>query len=191
MHRFLLVVFVLGLACSGPGAEAPPTPEPAVAPAPAEPAPAGKRKARGRKGEGGAGAVAPVAASTGTPGGGTLVNEIYALYAPDAVPPALSELGCFTRALQPLIVAAEEPNAEGVPALDYDPVLAGDQDWQIAHLHLTTTGKGSSAVTVTATFDNFGQPRTVTYDVVEEGGNWRIANIRDAKNDLKAAVGAR
>src|SRR4051812_36102096 len=98
MHRGLvpLVVLASSLACAGLGETSPPEPAPPATDAAAAPAPGGKHKARGHKAPA-ASTVPAVASSTGTPGAGTLVSEIYDLYKPDAHPPGFGELGVFSK----------------------------------------------------------------------------------------------
>lgn len=56
--------------------------------------------------------------------------------------------------------------------LDFDPVVDG-QDWQLGPVTYEAAASG-----VIARFDNEGDPRIVVYDLAEDAGAWRIANIR-------------
>jgi len=56
--------------------------------------------------------------------------------------------------------------------LDFDPVVDG-QDWQLGPVTYEAAASG-----VIARFDNEGEPRIVVYDLAEDAGAWRIANIR-------------
>lgn len=64
------------------------------------------------------------------------------------------------------------------PILDFDPVVAA-QDWDITDLKLAEAPASDSARrVVTATFENFDEPRTIQFEMVEEGGAWKVDNIR-------------
>jgi hypothetical protein len=64
------------------------------------------------------------------------------------------------------------------PILDFDPVVAG-QDWAITELQLSEKdGGAANRKVVTATFKNSEEPRTVMFDMVEDGGAWKVDNIR-------------
>jgi len=63
-----------------------------------------------------------------------------------------------------------------------EPVMAWDvfvdgQDHDIQHLNLTAEADGKSE-TVTAAFDNLGQPVTVIYAFARTPAGWRIDDIR-------------
>lgn len=60
----------------------------------------------------------------------------------------------------------------GASTLDFDPVVDG-QDWQLGPV--TTEAAASGVI---ARFDNEGEPKIVVYDLAEENGAWKIANIR-------------
>ncbi len=63
--------------------------------------------------------------------------------------------------------------------LDFSFVVDG-QDWDEAEiagsLALTEAVDGTSA-TVTARFTNFGEPRTLSWTLVRQGGVWRVADV--------------
>lgn len=69
-------------------------------------------------------------------------------------------------------------NALNEPILDFDPLI-GAQDYQLTNLNVANEAvvEGSSAV-VRAAFDNAGAHQEIVYDMVWEGGGWRINNIR-------------
>lgn len=68
--------------------------------------------------------------------------------------------------------------ASDEPILDFDPIV-GAQDWAISDLSFSeAAGATATSRTVTATFKNYGEPRVVTFDVVEEGGAWKVDNVR-------------
>ena len=72
------------------------------------------------------------------------------------------------------------------PILDFDPLIDA-QDYQITDLNVATEAlaEGSHA-TVRATFNNAGRPAEVVYDLIWEGGAWKVDNIRTS--DRKSVV---
>lgn len=56
--------------------------------------------------------------------------------------------------------------------LDFDPVVDA-QDWQLGPVSYEAAASG-----VIARFENLGEPKIVVYDLAEDAGAWRIANIR-------------
>lgn len=74
------------------------------------------------------------------------------------------------------------------PILDFDPFVNA-QDWQIASVNVTTDGVvANSHATVRAHFVNGATEDEVVYDLVWEGGGWRVDNIRNASWDLRQIV---
>ena len=76
------------------------------------------------------------------------------------------------------------------PILDFDPLIDA-QDYQLANLSVTTDAVvEDSHATVRASFANAGRPTEVIYDMVWEGGAWRVDNIRTATWDLRQIAAA-
>ncbi len=66
--------------------------------------------------------------------------------------------------------------AGDAPPLDWD-IFVNGQDYDVQHLNLSTAQAGKGE-TVTAAFDNLGQPVTVIYAFAHTPGGWRIDDIR-------------
>jgi hypothetical protein len=76
------------------------------------------------------------------------------------------------------------------PILDFDPVIDA-QDYQLENLNVTTEALAeNSHATVRASFTNAGRPAEVVYDLIWEGGGWRVDNIRTATWDLRQIAAA-
>jgi hypothetical protein len=73
--------------------------------------------------------------------------------------------------------AAERARTAEGPALDFDPVVDG-QDFQLQDL---TYQPVSTAVIVR--FTNMGVGKTLVYEMVEQSGAWKIDNIRRPGGD--------
>jgi hypothetical protein len=61
--------------------------------------------------------------------------------------------------------------------IDFDFIYDG-QDYEISELAIQPGRTAGGRVTVVATFKNFKEPKRLEYDLVREGGAWRIAEIR-------------
>ncbi|MBY0564982.1 MAG: YbjP/YqhG family protein [Hyphomonadaceae bacterium] len=71
------------------------------------------------------------------------------------------------------------------PILDFDPFVNA-QDWRVSTVAVTTDGVvAESHATVRARFVNLNREDEVVYDLVWEGGAWRVDNIRHANWDLR------
>jgi hypothetical protein len=140
-------------------------------------------------------ACSPKAPAPGAAGGPEAV--VQAIYAPymgaesnqptwrDAVPWSDS-----MKALLAQEAAAATPGEMG--AFDADPIIAA-QDYQLSNLRVTTAAPpaGGKAV-VDARFTNMSTDTLVHYDMVEEGGAWKVDNIRSNNGgipmDMREAV---
>ena len=131
-----------------------------------------------------AAAMAAVAAAcSGAPGPGATpaatVEAIYAPYIANAEPPAnLSDRAPWSDELRDLIEAHEQAVAAGeAEALDFGPIVDG-QDWDFTEVAVAARDGGTeTASVVDATFTNFEQPVTVTYDLVRAADGWRVDDI--------------
>jgi Protein of unknown function (DUF3828) len=70
--------------------------------------------------------------------------------------------------------AALTPPGE-VGALDGDPIC-DCQDYRIAEVRVRISGSPDVATAAVA-FTNYGQPRSLTLDLVREPGGWRVADV--------------
>lgn len=71
-----------------------------------------------------------------------------------------------------------------VPKLNGDPFIDA-QDWEIANLAIDVKSAGERAK-ATVNFTNFGQPKTVTLDLVKSSSaGWRIADISAPSGSLR------
>jgi hypothetical protein len=81
-------------------------------------------------------------------------------------------------------------NAINEPILDFDPLIDA-QDYQLSNLNVTTEAIAeNSHATVRASFTNGPRPTEVVYDMIWEGGAWRVDNIRTAMWDLRQIAAA-
>ena len=76
------------------------------------------------------------------------------------------------------------------PIMDFDPLIDA-QDYQLANLNVATEALAeNSHASVRASFTNADRPSEVVYDLVWEGGAWRVDNIRTATWDLRQIAAA-
>lgn len=59
-------------------------------------------------------------------------------------------------------------------------VIVNGQDCQLNDLDIKQTRMTDAKTTVTATFQNMGQPSKVAYDFIRIGSAWQLANVRVA-----------
>ena len=65
-------------------------------------------------------------------------------------------------------------------AIDYDPLIQA-QDWEtLQNLAVTVEEESKSAAKEHVSFDNFGQPTSVTLDLALTGKGWRLADVVNA-----------
>ena len=77
--------------------------------------------------------------------------------------------------------ALYDNDAEATPvgemgALDFDPYIDG-QDFDVTNLVIGTPEIDGDYAMVEVSFDNFGQPNLLTYDLVFEDGGWKIDDV--------------
>lgn len=105
--------------------------------------------------------------------------------------PTLTEQAPWSAAMRATLEAmvARSQTAEE-PILDFDPFVNA-QDWRVGAVSVTTDGVvANSHATVRARFVNFDREDEVVYDLVWEGGAWRVENIRHSEWDLKRIASA-
>ncbi len=78
----------------------------------------------------------------------------------------------FTRKLGGMIARAHQRNG-----IDFDFIYDG-QDYEISELAIQAGRAAGGKAAVIATFKNFKEPKRLEYDLVREGGAWRISEIR-------------
>lgn len=102
------------------------------------------------------------------------VRTLYARYAGgDRATPPLETWAPLTDDLHRRLAAATaRTKTGGAPLLDFDPVVDGKQR-DIGSVNYETV-----AGAVIARFDAARDPKIIVYDVTEQGGGWKIANIR-------------
>ena len=64
-------------------------------------------------------------------------------------------------------------------ALGFDPFVDG-QDFDIADFEVSAVAVEGNTATAEVSFTNFGEPRELIYDLVLEGGGWRIDDVTSA-----------
>lgn len=84
----------------------------------------------------------------------------------------------FSSRLAGLLAAEDRTVKETgeIGAIGYDPFLNG-QDGAVRNLVLKEMSRTNGKAVVQATFRALNRPQTVTFDMVSEGGAWRIADI--------------
>ncbi len=107
----------------------------------------------------------------------SLITAIYRTY--ELNTPALPHI--YSKRLQALIDkdARETPKGE-VGRIDWDMLVDG-QDWQLSGLKIALLSKSATRAEVRATFKNHGDPNTMLFDLVLQGGHWRIDDIQKAQ----------
>lgn len=117
------------------------------------------------------------------------VEPLYAPYAAGENPPSnLRDKAPWTAEMRELLRRAVElgnQRNEPLPAIDFDPIVDG-QDWEITEVAVAVTQEPADGkAEVTASFKNFGESVSLIYELKEEGGGWRVDNIRGAHWTLR------
>jgi Protein of unknown function (DUF3828) len=126
----------------------------------------------------------------------TFLSQIYQNYVGSSSGPAKGIAlaapkdvrGYFTVGLAGLIledraVAAKKGEP---PALDGDPFI-GHQDWDISDLAIDVKDKPAAAKAIgTVTFNNAGKPEKVVLELLRNGKDWRIADIKWDASSLRS-----
>jgi hypothetical protein len=71
---------------------------------------------------------------------------------------------------------AEITPAGEMGALGFDPYIDG-QDFDIADFEIGAPGIAGDYASADVTFTNFGEPRSLTYELVFEDGGWKIDDV--------------
>lgn len=67
-------------------------------------------------------------------------------------------------------------------ALSFDPYIDG-QDYEITEFAIDGVSVDGNEATADVSFDNFGEPRTLTYELVFEEGSWKIDDVVSTNPD--------
>lgn len=104
-----------------------------------------------------------------------LLQAFYEPYFTDAF--ADDESGFRSEALNALYEAdAQNTPAGELGALGFDPYVDG-QDFQLSNLVIGAAEISGDAAIVAVSFDNFERPTVLTYELVREGGGWKIDDV--------------
>ena len=94
-----------------------------------------------------------------------------------------NEAAFRSQALQALYDNDAEVTPEGeMGALSFDPYIDG-QDFDISEFAIGTPGIAGDYASVDVTFNNFGEPRSLTYELVLEDGGWKIDDVVSTNPD--------
>jgi hypothetical protein len=129
---------------------------------------------------------APADAATG-PDPADVIRPLYDRYlTPNAQFPDFREQAPWSASLWAQLEAmARRSEQINEPILDFDPLIDA-QDYQLSDLNVATEALAqNSHATVRATFNNAGRPAEVVYDLIWEGGGWKVDNIRSSQWDLR------
>ena len=130
-------------------------------------------------------AIAKAAGASGDPI--AAIAPLYQPYLKDGQnPPDWRTAIPFTVATRTILEkeAATTAKTGEVGAIDGDPIVAA-QDWKITNLEVVLQAPPADGkAVVAAKFHNLDRDTVVFWDMVEEGGAWRVANIREPELDL-------
>lgn len=88
-----------------------------------------------------------------------------------------------SQALQALYDNDAEITPDGeMGAISFDPYIDG-QDFEITEFDIAAPGIAGDYATVEVTFLNFGEPRSLVYELVLEGGSWKIDDVVSTNPD--------
>lgn len=88
-----------------------------------------------------------------------------------------------SQALQALYDNDAQITPEGeMGALGFDPYVDG-QDFELTDFEIGAPGIAGEYASADVTFKNFGQPRTLNYEMVFEDGGWKIDDVVSANPD--------
>lgn len=107
-----------------------------------------------------------------------LIEAFYAPYFNGDFPE--DETQFRSAALQALYDNDAEITQEGeMGALSFDPFIDG-QDYEVTDLVIGAAGIAGDYASLDVSFNNFGQPRILTYELVREDGGWKIDDVVSA-----------
>ena len=79
------------------------------------------------------------------------------------------------------LINADLDRAQG--RIDFDPFYDAD-DTKVTDFTVATQSARDGRAVVLVTFKNYGKPSRITFDMVREGEQWKVNNIRNARWDL-------
>ena len=110
-----------------------------------------------------------------------LLDAFYQSYFTDTFPEDESQFR--SAALQALYDNDAQITPEGeMGAISFDPYIDG-QDYDITDFEIGAVAIEGETATADVTFSNFGEPRTLTYDLVMEDGGWKIDDVVSTNPD--------
>lgn len=91
----------------------------------------------------------------------------------------------FTKATSALIGKVfDKSKKNDEPGIDYEPLIDG-QDGEVKSLTIVATNSAPPKATVEARFTSFEDKVTVIFDFFNDGGGWKIDDIRGKDSSLK------
>ena len=126
-----------------------------------------------------------VSACSGPAPGADPVSAVEPLYGPyleKKNPPSdMTQAAPWTDEMRDLIrrgIELSRERNEPIAINDFDPIVDG-QEWEISDLQVDLSEPAAEGrAQVRARFKNYGENVTVLYDMKEEGGGWRVDNMR-------------
>ena len=113
-----------------------------------------------------------------------VVAEIYRLQDEGTDSP-IYEPELMDRFLTPDLIAMINADLDRVQGrIDFDPLYGAD-DPEVTDFSIKTQAANGDKAVVVATFKNSGKPTSVTFDLVRDGGHWKVGNIRSTRWDLR------
>ncbi|WP_240229880.1 DUF3828 domain-containing protein [Devosia lacusdianchii] len=110
-----------------------------------------------------------------------LLTAFYEPYFSDDFPE--DEVQFRSAALQALYDNDALVTPEGeMGALSFDPYIDG-QDYEITDFEIGAPGIAGDYASADVTFKNFGEPRSLTYELVLENGGWKIDDVVSTNPD--------
>lgn len=104
-----------------------------------------------------------------------LLEAFYAPYFDGAFPE--DETQFRSAELQALYDRDAEITPEGeMGALSFDPYVDG-QDYEITDFEIGAAGIAGDYASADVTFKNFGEPRSLMFEMVREDGGWKIDDV--------------
>lgn len=114
------------------------------------------------------------------------VEPLYQPYLSGRNPPDLESAAPWSDEMKGLLAKMEDAAGDqAAPVLDFDPLIDG-QDFEVTNLAVSVEQPPADGRSVAkAEFKNFGEDVIVHYDLVEQGGGWRVDNIRTRSWNLR------
>lgn len=116
-----------------------------------------------------------------------VVRTLYDPYlVPNGTTPTLLEAAPWSDQMRADLAAMmQRAQTRGEPILDFDPIVNA-QDYQLSDVTAGAEAiSETSHAVVRASFSNNGQRQEVVYDLVWQGGGWKVDNIRAGDWDLR------